>query len=352
MLLLANPKFDQAAINNVVECVETGWVSRKGQFVTQFEEAFAKYLGVKYAISTSSGTTALHLALASLGVEEGDEVLVPTFTYIATANAVVYTGAKPVFCKVDPITLCLDIEDASKRCTSRTKAVIPVHLNGYPADMSKLLKLAIEENLLIVEDACQALGSTYKGRRLGSIGNIGCFSFFANKQITTGEGGMCTTNDKKLADRMRKLRDHGRSNSNTYSHDDIGFNYHMTNLQAAIGLPQIRELEKENLIRKEQYLYTMSKLNDLGHQPYTSEQSPWLYCCHLPSATYQKTALMRLTMNGIESKPYFIHCHNQRPYRNGSSNLMNPLYGVFLPIHKGVTEEHVNTMKEVLIGCI
>lgn len=352
MLPIASPKFNQAAVNNVVECVETGWVSRKGKFVTQFEETFAKYLGVKYAISTSNGTAALHLALVSLGIGEGDEVLVPTFTYIATANAVVYTGAKPIFCKVNPDTLCIDIEDAAKRCTSKSKAVIPVHLNGYPVDMHSLLRLAIDEGLLIIEDACQALGSVYKGHKLGSVGNIGCFSFFANKQITTGEGGMCTTNSKILADRMRMLRDHGRTNGNAYSHETIGFNYHMTNLQAAIGLPQIREIEEENLIRKHQYLYMIKELEDLGHQPYNTEQSPWLYCCHLPSATAQKNALMRLTMRDIESKPYFIHCHNQRPYRNGSTGPMNPLYGVFLPIHKDVTMEHIKTIKEVLVGCI
>lgn len=348
MLNLAKPCFGRAAIENLQECIETGWVSSQGSFVTRFEEGFAKYMGAKYSSSTHSGTSALHLALTALGIGKGDEVLVPTYTFIASANAVTYTGALPIFCKVHLDTLCLDVEDAENRISANCKAIMPVHINGYPVDMSSVIKLALNYDLHIIEDACQALGSTYLGRRLGSIGTVGCFSFFANKQLVTGEGGMCITRSPELAEELRLYRDHGRSGNGSYVHEVVGFNYRMTNLQAAIGLPQLETLDEESQRRRALH-WRMHKI--LGHtQPYSPNQTPWLYHYNLRTEEEQRMAIQCLSEVGIESKPYFTHCHLQPPYSE-SENIMKPLYGVLLPLHNEVTEDHIYTMKEVLNKC-
>ena len=240
---VAEPRFGDAELRYVSECVLTGWVSSAGKFVKKFEDLFAAFCGTKFAVTTTNGTTALHLSMLALGIGPGDEVIVPSLTFISTANAVTFTGAKPVFIDSEPYTWNIDPVGIEKAITSRTKAIIPVHLYGHPADMDPILEIANKYGLAVVEDAAEAHGALYKDKKVGSLGKIGMFSFFGNKIITTGEGGMIVTDDQKLAEKLRILRDHGMDPNKKYWHDRLGFNYRMTNLQAAIGVAQVKKLK-------------------------------------------------------------------------------------------------------------
>ena len=241
---IAEPDIGQEEIRNVTEAVKSGWISSKGQFIKDLEEQFARYFNVNFGASTSNGTSALHLALDALGIKMGDEVIVPTLTFIASANVVKYTGARPVFVDSHPDYWCIDPEKIEEKITDRTKAIMPVHLYGHPCDMDPIVRIAKKHDLFIVEDCAEAHGAEYRGKKVGSFGIISCFSFYGNKIITTGEGGMCLTNDKELAEKIRILRDHGMSPEKRYWHDVVGFNYRMTNLQAAIGVAQLAKLDK------------------------------------------------------------------------------------------------------------
>ena len=223
----------------VNECLDTTWISAKGRFVKDFENGFAGYLGVNHAVSVCNGTVALHLALMTLGIGEGDEVILPSLTYVASANAVTYTGAKPVFADSLYESWQIDPKDIERKITEKTRAIMVVHLYGQPCDMDAIMKIAHEHNLFVVEDCAEAFGSKYKGRYVGSFGDIAAFSFYGNKTITTGEGGMVVTNDRQLAERAAHIKDQGMSAEREYWHDIIGYNYRMTNICAAIGLAQL-----------------------------------------------------------------------------------------------------------------
>ncbi|KKK99107.1 hypothetical protein LCGC14_2636070, partial [marine sediment metagenome] len=224
MLPLAKPNLNSKTLEYTIEWIKTNWISSQGHFVADFEVAMTNYLKVRHAIACSSGTTALHLALCALEIDCADDVIVPSFTFIATANIVKYCSAEPILCDVDSKTFCIDVEDAGRRITSRTAVIIPVYINGHHGDIEAVLELALDRGLHIVEDACQALGGNYGSHKLGTTGSIGCFSFFANKQLTTGEGGMCVTNSDELAEKIRTLRNHGRNKEHRseYVHDVIG----------------------------------------------------------------------------------------------------------------------------------
>ena len=220
------------------------WVSSIGRYIDDFEAGFARYCGTEFALAVSNGTTGLHLALASLGLTPGDEVIVPDLTFVATANAVAYTGAKPVIADVDPDTLCIDPASVKSLISEKTKAIIPVHLYGHPADMDALMEIGASHGLEIIEDAAEAHGAKYKGRRVGGFGRCGVFSFYGNKVITTGEGGRLTTNDPAFYRRAKRLRDHAMSTQRRYFHEEIGFNYRLTNLQAALGVAQLERIDE------------------------------------------------------------------------------------------------------------
>ena len=227
----------------VLDCVDSGWISSLGKYVGRFERDFAAFCEARHGVATSNGTTALHLCLATLGIGPDDEVLVPSLTFVSTANVVRYTGATPVLVDADPRTWGMDAADARRKLTARTRAIIPVHLYGHPVDLDPLLALAAEHELDIVEDAAEAHGARYKGRRVGALGRLGAFSFYGNKIITTGEGGMVVTNDPALAERAAFLRDHAMDPRRRYYHPEIGFNYRMTNIQAAIGCAQLEQID-------------------------------------------------------------------------------------------------------------
>jgi len=224
----------------VYEAVLSGWLSQ-GPRVAEFEEGFAHYVGCRHAIAVNNGTSALHLVLAAAGIGEGDEVIVPPLTFISTANVVLFQNARVVFADIDPQTLNVDVDAVKKKINSRTKAVIPVHLFGQPVDMDPLMEICEEESVLVIEDAAEAHGSTYKSRMVGTLGHVACFSFFPNKNMTTGEGGMVTTNNDELAEKMRVYRHQGQKGR--YNHVVLGFNYRMTEMQAALGIVQLKRLE-------------------------------------------------------------------------------------------------------------
>lgn len=245
MIPIAKPLIGEEEKQAVLQVLDSGMLA-EGPRVRAFEEAFAAYCGVQYAVATSSGTTALHTALLAAGIGPGDEVVTTPFTFIASANAILYVGARPVFVDIDPATFNLDPNLVERAVTPRTKAILPVHLFGLPAEMGPLMAIAERHGLMVVEDACQAHGAEYEGRRVGSFG-VGCFSFYPTKNMTTGEGGMITTNDEALAERCRVIRQHGMRRR--YYHDEMGFNFRMTDVHAAIGLAQLAKLERFNQAR-------------------------------------------------------------------------------------------------------
>ena len=245
---VAEPEIGEKEKEYVRDCLDSTWISSLGKYISQFEGGFARFSGAKYGVAVCNGTVALHLALKALGIGPGDEVIVPDLTFVATPNAVAYTGAAPVLVDSDDKTWNIDPKKLEKKITRRTKAIIPVHLYGHPCDMDEVMGIANKHKLFVIEDAAEAHGAEYKGKKVGSFGNVACFSFYGNKIITTGEGGMCVTNDERLAERMAFLKDHAMDYSNKYYHPETGFNYRMTNVQAAIGLGQLERIDE--IIRK------------------------------------------------------------------------------------------------------
>lgn len=256
---ISQPIIAKNAKKYILECLESGWVSSRGPYVEKFEQAFADYVGTKYAVATSSGTHALHLSLATLNIGSGDEVVVPTLTMIAAALPIIYVGATLVLVDSDTQTGNINPSLIESKITKKTKAIIVVHLNGHPAQMLPILSIARRHNLSIIEDAAESHGAKYKTtvgwKRVGSISDIGCFSFYGNKIITCGEGGMAVTNNKKLASRMRSLRNLARTRGTHFYHQEIGFTYRMSSLQAALGLAQLEQADK--IIRLKERLATI-----------------------------------------------------------------------------------------------
>lgn len=308
----------------VLDCVESGWVSSLGTYVARFEQEFAAFCECDHAVATSSGTAALHLALAAIGLGAGDEVLVPDLTFVATANAVTYTGATPVLVDVDAATWTIDPMEARRRVTPRTKALIVVHLYGLPADMDALLALADEHGLVVVEDAAQAHGARYKGRVAGSLGDISAFSFYGNKIITTGEGGMVVTHDEKLASRARLLRGHAMDPVRRYYHSEVGFNHRMTNIQAAIGCAQMEQvaeiLDRRRRIADayERGLAGAAAIEGPPSMPW-ADNVHWMYSILIGErGNLSRDELARaLDDRGIETRPFFVPLHQLPAFRCG-----------------------------------
>jgi perosamine synthetase len=352
---VAQPEIGKEELKNVTEAVKSGWVSSKGKFIEDFENLFAKYINVRYGVATSNGTTALHLALVALGIGPHDEVIVPNLTFAATINAVVYVGAKPVIVDVDPNYWCLDPDKLKKAITSRTKAIIPVHIYGHPCDMGAIMEIADHYGLYVIEDAAEAHGAEYKGRKVGSFGDIACFSFYGNKIITTGEGGMCLTNNKELAEKIKILRDHGMNPKKKYWHDIIGFNYRMTNLQAALGVAQLKKIEK--FIKRKRkiaklYAEELSSINGITLHP----EMPWAKCVYWlysilvnekETGVNRDKLTKRLQNYGIETRNFFYPLHEMPLYNKYaksscpvSSNLSRK--GLNLPSSLKLEEEDIS----------
>ena len=313
---VAAPVIGERELAYVTDAVRSGWVSSIGPYIERFEKSFAGYLGVSHAIAVSNGTVALHLALHALGIGPGDEVLVPDLTFVATAHTVLQTGATPVFVDADPKTWCMDPLAVERAVTPRTRAILPVHLYGHPADMTALLNIAEGQNLVVVEDAAEAHGAEVHGRRVGGLGRVGAFSFYGNKVITTGEGGMVTTNDHALAERMRFLKDHGMSPKRRYYHSELAFNYRMTNVQAALGLAQMEQMDAFIAKKREIFRGYSEVLGDVQGLQLNPEDDDvksvyWLICVVLGEESKLSRDQLAAALRGheIDSRPFFIPMH-------------------------------------------
>jgi perosamine synthetase len=302
----------------VLECLDSTWISSKGRFIADFEKAFAEYIGTRHAIAVANGTVALHLALITLGIGPGDEVIVPTLTYIAAVNSIAYTGATPVFVDSIAETWQVDPADVRRKITPRTKAIMAVHLYGHPCEMAELKKIAREHDVFLVEDCAEAFGTRYKDQMVGTFGDISCFSFFGNKTITTGEGGMVVTNDQTLFERARHFKGQGLAAHREYWHDVIGYNYRMTNICAAIGLAQLERAD-EFLAKKRKLAQAyQEQLKNLPVE--THRESPdtthsyWMNSILVDDAADRDPLRAHLRENGIETRPLFYPVHTMPMY--------------------------------------
>lgn len=312
------PMLAGAAREYVLACLDSNWISSRGEFIDKFESNFANWSSVGYAASVSNGTVALHLALLALDIGPGDEVIVPTFTYIASVNAIAYVGATPVFVDSLPNTWQMDPKDIEAKISANTKAIMAVHLYGQPADMQAIIQVATRYGLRVVEDAAEAFGSRIGDRHVGSFGDIGTYSFFGNKTITTGEGGMVVTNDPHLDARVRKLKGQGLAGTREYWHDEIGYNYRMTNICAAIGLAQL-EMADELLARKRRIAECYREALDglpvdfFWEQPGTTS-SFWMNCISVEDSAERDGLRKHLATSGIETRPAFYPAHTMPMY--------------------------------------
>jgi len=359
--MVLQPDIGEQEISNVLECVTSGWISSQGRFIGVFEKAFSEYLGGGHAIAVSNGTVALQLALTSLGIGRGGEVIVPNFTFGASINAIIHAGATPVLADVDRDTWTIDLDELKRLITPQTKAVMPVHIYGQPARIDEIMGIAAEKGILVIEDCAEALGATYKKRRVGLDGDATCFSFFANKSITTGEGGMVVFKDPETAERARVLRDHGMSPQKRYWHEYAGFNFRMTNMQAAVGVAQMDRID-ELLDRKKLIFQTYDNLLS-EHQGVSllpkndwSENSYWLYTIILNG--YKEGVRDQLITNlgyrGIDARPGFYPMHLMGPYREfgqGAYPVSSHLAAnsVSLPSSFGLSNEEITHIVEIFV---
>ncbi len=322
---VSEPNLSPKETGYVLDCMETGWVSSLGTYINRFEKAFGEHVGAAEAISICNGTAALHTALLALGIGPGDQVIVPTFTYIASANAVHYTGATPVFVDIEEDTWNIDPKKIEAAVTPRTRAIMPVHIYGHPCDMDAILAIAKRKNLLVVEDAAEAFGTKYRGQHVGCLGDVGVFSFFGNKTITTGEGGMIVLKNTALAKTIRLIKGQGMSAERRYFFERVGYNYRMTNIEAAIGLGQLeRASELISGKRRNALLYRegLSSTSGIGlpiEKDYAFN-SFWMFSITVaPEFGRSRDELAEiLKSKGIETRPFFIPLHTMPPYFQGT----------------------------------
>lgn len=351
------PILDGREAQYVQECLSSTWISSQGRFIEDFEQAFAEFSGVQHAVATNNGTTALHLALVALGVGPGDEVIVPTLTYVASANAVTYCGATPVFVDSDASTMTMDPTAVAAAVTERTRAIMPVHLYGHPADMDGINSIARRHGLAVVEDAAEAHGARYRGTQVGALGTCAAFSFFGNKIITTGEGGMLTTDDAELAARFRLFRGQGMDPERRYWFPVIGYNYRLTNVAAAIGLAQLERVYAHLAARRQVFNWYEERLHDVEQvirpeaQPW-AEPVNWLYTVRLRGAD-RDGVIKGLAQEGIDSRPVFYPMHQLPPYRgtDGDFPVAEELArsGISLPTHAALKEADVDRVCRELL---
>lgn len=316
------PTLDGNELSYVNDCLESSWISSKGEYVTKFEKSFSEYVGIDYSTAVSNGTVALHLALLSLGIGKGDEVIVPTLTYIASVNSITYTGATPVFTDSLMDTLQVDPDDILKRITSKTKAIIVVHLYGHPCNMNRIMKIANKYNLFVIEDCAEAFGSKYEQKNVGTFGHVSTFSFFGNKTITTGEGGMVVTSDPAIHKNLVKLKGQGLADDRQYWHDIIGYNYRMTNICGAIGLAQLENADSV-IAKKRNLALTYKELLKELPLKFHSESDKcfhtyWMVTVFLDNSSNRDLLRKHLEFRGIETRPTFYPVHTMPMYNSKS----------------------------------
>ncbi len=361
-LSLAMPQLNGNEYKYLMDAFLSTWISSAGKYINLFEQKFAEYCGVKYGVATSNGTTALHLALLALGVGAGDEVIVPDLTFAATINSVIYTGATPVIVDIEPDGWCIDVKKLEKAITPRTKAVIPVHLYGQPCDMGEVCRIAKQYGLFIIEDCAEAHGAEWNGKRVGGFGDISCFSFYGNKVITTGEGGMCITNDDVLNEKMRVYRDHGMRKERRYYHEVVGYNYRMTNMQAAVGVAQVEHIDdilswrsKLELIYRESFPAdgrVVLQRNDLQGRKKIS----WLVSILVDEAKRDEV-IEKLKSNNVDVRSFFVPLSEMDIYKKYAREVCTvsrdiSKKGINLPTTFEITKEDVKRIVQIICETI
>ena len=345
----------------LTECIDTNWISSQGRFISEFENALASYHDLEFGIATSNCTTALHLALKALDIGPGDEVICPNLTFIAPANMVVLSGAKLCLVDIDPDTLALDPELLEQNITPDTKAIIVVHQFGHAAPMDEIMAISRKHNLKIIEDNAESLGGRYKGQLLGTFGDISCNSFFGNKIITTGEGGALLTNNQELAKKCKELRDHGMATEKKYYHNDLGYNYRMTNMQAAIGLAQVEQLDTILELRMGQmksYYQKLRKVNGIKLRAFKDYCEPvhWLMTITLSDEYDRADFLEYMKQNGIDCRQMVNPVHMAKHFVNGFDHSNYPVsthisnQSLHLPSTTDLSEEQIDYISETVIG--
>lgn len=340
----------------VNECLDTSWISAKGKFVEQFETAFAKYVGADHAITVANGTVALHLALIALGIGRGDEVIVPTLTYVASVNAIAYTEATPVFVDSLKGNWQVDPDDIERKITEKTKAIMVVHLYGHPCDMERIMEIARKHDLFVVEDCAEGFGSYFEGQHVGTFGDISTFSFYGNKTITTGEGGMVVTNDETLYARATHLKDQGMAKFRQYWHDVIGYNYRMTNICAAIGLAQLEQAEK--FLRQKRDIaawyqkYLQGTPVEFHQEDSNVQHSYWMCSILVPKSAERDPLRELLKERNVETRPVFYPVHTMPMYSQKYQKHKNAedigWRGMNLPSWQGLSEDQVIYICDVI----
>ena len=358
---IAQPQLGGNEYKYLLDAFLSTWISSSGKYIDRFENGFSAYCGSDYGVATSNGTVALHLALVALGIGKGDEVIVPDITFAATINAVLYTGATPVIVDIEEDGWCIDTYEVERAITSRTKAIIPVHIYGQPCNMERICAIADKYHLKIVEDCAEAHGAEFKGRKVGSFGDISCFSFFGNKVITTGEGGMCLTRKPELNDKMRVLRDHGMKKDHKYYHEMVGFNYRMTNLQAAIGVAQLEKIDEILAWRSKLEKLYSDKLEVISGITLQKNNLPnrkkitWLITV-LTEPEVRNKCMDALKAAGIDARPFFIPLSEMEIYKpyifSCKKSREISKKGFNLPTSYEVDKNVVNKIVEVLKGCL
>jgi perosamine synthetase len=360
------PLIGEAEKSYVTECLETGWVSSAGRFIDEFETRFAEYCGMKHGVAVANGTVALQLAVSCLDLDPGDEIIMPTFTIISCALAATYNGAKPVLVDCDPDTWCMDVSQVEAKITSRTRAIMPVHIYGHPVDMDPLRALAVKHDLVIIEDAAEAHGAEYKGRKCGGLGDISCFSFYANKIITTGEGGMLLTDDDAIAEKARSGRNLCFRDERRFWHTRLGHNFRITNLQAALGLGQLERIGDLVAAKRRigsRYCAALAGLPvQLPTERDWAKNVYWMYGVVLDESTGMDAVefARRLAEKGVQTRPFFLGMHEQPVFRDMGlfAGERYPIaeriaaQGLYLPSGLALTDaqvdETVNAVRSVL----
>lgn len=362
MIPLCIPEIKGNEWKYIKDCLDTNWVSSVGSYVNKFEKDFAEYLHVKKAVVTMNGTAALELALRTLGIGEGDEVIVSSLTFISPVNTIRYVGAEPVFVDICKDTYVMDANKIEELITPNTKAIIPIHIYGHPVDMDKVMDIAQKYNLYVIEDSTESLGSLYKGKPTGTLGHIGCFSFNGNKLITTGAGGMMVTNDEKLADRAKFLSTQTKvvEENKAFYHPEIGYNFRMPNLLAAMGCAQLENIDEYIKIKRDNAEYYNELLKNIDGITTPIEKGyaknvNWLYSIIIEDdySLSRDEAIKKLSDAGIESRPFFMPIHNMPPYkecRHGNMDNTNYVWerGINLPSSVGLKKEEIEYICKIL----
>jgi perosamine synthetase len=372
VILVNVPLLEKREEELLLECVRSGWISSGGKFVEEFEERWAAYCGKRYGVAVSNGTVALQLALACIGLKPGDEVIIPTFTIISCALAVIYNGGVPVLVDSDPRTWCMDVAQVEDKIGRKTRVVMPVHIYGHPVNMDPLLNLAESHGLAVIEDAAEAHGAEYLSQRnatnpswqrCGSFGKLSCFSFYANKLVSTGEGGMVLTDDSDLADKARSLRNLCFQPERRFYHEELGFNFRLTNLQAALGLAQLERIDQTVAKKRwmgQTYNRLLKDIDGLELPP----EAPWARSVYWMYGVFLSEKLgmdasqfaQRLQQREIETRPFFLGVHEQ-PAFHKRGLFVGENYpvaerlarrGLYLPSGLALTEEQLTRVCEAV----